>query len=66
MRSLQTRVQATDDPIDHSASVDGVVFRHRLFSATKAASPVIVVRAESGDPKRLWRVFAPQSNSGTL
>ena len=57
VHSLEKRVRATGDPVDHSAWVDNVKSMHRLFSAKKAASTVGLIKAESGDLKRLWRVL---------
>jgi len=55
--SLERHVRATGNPVDHSVWVDGVRSMHRLFSAKKSATTVNLISAESGNPKRLWRVL---------
>ena len=45
------------DQADRAVWVDSVRSMHRLFNAKKAAHTASIISAESGDPKRLWRVL---------
>ena len=55
MRALEWRFRSTDDPDDRATWTTNLRTLHTMFDAKRAAATMLLITAESGDPKRLWR-----------
>jgi len=51
---LERRFQASDDSLDRAVWTSGLRSVHSRFNSMKAAATVLMISAESCDPKRLW------------